>query len=258
MTKNNSAPKGPPLLVTMTKEPFQPVRLYYRIPSRTAVISKLRGLECMVEEPRERCWQWLYYGEAKSVRFAMGGYDDVPAERQPIVLGRIRFPKHGGMTLQTNSTDRAVQAARFFAARLGPRVVASRCRVVNRYFTADQGTPEQLMNYLDREVTVVDPRDAEAAMEEDFEGVSSMADFERVAAQRMERMLAEGKDVPLVEDYPLAPEEETPDFQHLATGLGFRFHRAYEHWQGNTHLTLTAIIMRTVQAQMGKQGGFSG
>lgn len=57
-----------PLLVTMTKEPFQPVRLYYRIPSRPAVISKLRGLECMAEDPVERCWQWLYHGETKALR----------------------------------------------------------------------------------------------------------------------------------------------------------------------------------------------
>jgi hypothetical protein len=31
-----------PLLVTMTKEPFQPVRLYYRIPSRPTVLAQCR------------------------------------------------------------------------------------------------------------------------------------------------------------------------------------------------------------------------
>ena len=48
-------------------------------------------------------------------------------------------------------------------------------------------------------------------------------------------------------DFPLAPEEETPDFQHLAMGLQLRFMRAVEHWRGNTDLTLTAIIMRAVE-----------
>jgi hypothetical protein len=60
----------------------------------------------------------------------------------------------------------------------------------------------------------------------------------------------------LVEEFRLAPEEETPDFQHLAMTLNLRFVRAFEHWRGNTHLTLPAIIMRTVQEQMGAQGGF--
>lgn len=103
------------------------------------------------------------------------------------------------------------------------------------------------MRNLDRDVTVVDPRDAETEMVEDFKGIRSMEDLERVAANRMEKRLQEGEDVPLVEDFPLAPEEETLDFQHLAMTLNLRFVRAYEHWCGNTHLTLSAIIMRTFQ-----------
>ena len=59
----------------------------------------------------------------------------------------------------------------------------------------------------------------------------------------------------MVEDFPLAPEEETPDFEHLATGLQFRFLRALEHWRGNTHLTLTAIIVRTLEQGMRDRGG---
>jgi hypothetical protein len=117
-----------PLLVTMTKEPFQPARLYYRIPPRPIVLAQLRKLECMAEDPVKRCWQWLYHGETKPLTFAYAGYDDVPKGRQPIVLGRIRFPKSGGMTLQTNSVERAVQAAKFVASHLGSKVVATRCR----------------------------------------------------------------------------------------------------------------------------------
>jgi hypothetical protein len=59
----------------------------------------------------------------------------------------------------------------------------------------------------------------------------------------------------MVEDFPLDPEAETPDFQHLATTLRLRFARAVEHWRGNTHLTLAAIILRMVQQNM--QGGGS-
>jgi hypothetical protein len=129
-------------------------------------------------------------------------------------------------------------------------VVAVRCRVVNRCFAADEGAPEDLMKHLDRDVTVIDPRAAEVELEEDFKWVRSMEDAERAAAERLEKQLESGADVPLVEDFPLAPQEETRDFQHLAMTLILRFMRAYEHWRGNTHLTLTAIVMRTVQEQM--------
>jgi hypothetical protein len=70
-------------------------------------------------------------------------------------------------------------------------------------------------------------------------------------------VLRSGQDVPVVEDFPLAPEEETPDFQHLANTLQFRLLRALEHWKGNTHLTLTAIIVRTVNAGLQAGSGSS-
>jgi hypothetical protein len=51
----------------------------------------------------------------------------------------------------------------------------------------------------------------------------------------------------LIEDFPLATEEEIPDFKHLMITLQLRLIRAMEHWRGNTDLTLTALIMRAVE-----------
>ncbi len=168
-------------------------------------------------------------------------------------LGRIRLPKKsGGMTIQTHSIERAVAAAAFFRPHLGPEVVAIRCRVVNRLFAAHEGDAEDLMKALDQNVTVIDPRVAEAAFDRDFAGVRTMGDAERVAAERLRRRLTSKDDVPTVEDFPLAPEEETPEFRDLANALRFRVIRAFEHWNGNTDLTLTAIIVRTVQQELGR------
>lgn len=254
-TENKPMPTGPAkdrhLLVTMTNEPFQPVRLYYHVAlDRALVLQKLAGLRCVVEAPSERCWQWLFHAEAASLRFPGGGYDDVPENKRPIVLGRVRFPEPGTMTLETNSLERAIAGARFFAPRLGPAVVAMRCRLVNRCFAAHEGQPDQLMTTLDQNVTVIDPRVAEAALERRFAGVRSTRDAERAAAESVQQRLERKDDVPMVEDFPLAPEEETPDFTHLATGLQFRLVRAVEHWRGNTDLTLAAIIVRTVEQSM--------
>jgi len=251
-TPGGTAP-GRGLLVTSTREPFQPTRLYYSIPDRSYVTHRLRPLRCVVEDPAERCWQWLYAAESSSLTIS-AGYDAVPADRRPIVLGRIRFPKKGGgMTIQTGSIERAVAAAAFFRPHLGPEVVAIRCRVVNRLFAADEGDADDLMKALDQNVTVVNPREAEAAFERVFAGVRSVEDAERAAAESLRRRLASKQDVPLVEDFPLAPEEETPEFRDLATALRFRALRAFEHWNGNTDLTLTAIIVRTVAQGMGRE-----
>lgn len=61
------------------------------------------------------------------------------------------------------------------------------------------------------------------------------------AAERRKR------DVPLVEDFPLWPEEETADFRDLTMMLQLRTLRAYEHWNGQTHLTLADVIHIVVE-----------
>jgi len=231
--------------MTLTNEPFQPVRLYYSIPDRASVSRRLSPLECLVEVPEERCWQWQFHAEAASLEFG-GGYEDVPKERRPIILGRIRFPSDSSMILQTNSIARTIGAARFFAPYLGPECTAMRCRLANRLFAAEEGRLEELMKTLDQNVTVIDPRGAEAAFTRDYKDVRTKEDFERIAAESLERRLKSKEDVPLIEDLPLAPEEETPDFRHLAFTLQLRLIRAMEHWRGNTDLTLAALIVRTV------------
>jgi hypothetical protein len=57
--------------------------------------------------------------------------------------------------------------------------------------------------------------------------------------------------------FPLAPEEETPEFRDLETTLQLRVVRAPEHWKGNTHLTLTDI-MRMVEEGMRKRRAGAG
>ncbi len=234
------------LLMTLTNEPFQPVRLYYSIPDRDSVCRRLRILECLAEVPEERCWQWLFHAEAASLRFG-GGYEDVPQERRPIILGRICFPIESRMILQTNSIARAIGAARFFAHYLGPECTAMRCRLANRLFAAEEGRLEKLIKILDQNVTVIDPRGAEGAFTCEYKDARTKEDFERIAAESLERRLKNKEDIPLIEDLPLAPEEETPDFRHLAFTLQLRLIRAMEHWQGNTDLTLAALIARTVK-----------
>ena len=70
----------------------------------------------------------------------------------------------------------------------------------------------------------------------------------------MERILKSKEDIPLVEDFPLVPEEETPEFRELGVTLHLRGVRALEHWRGNTHLTLAAIIVRSVKESMRSSG----
>jgi len=241
-------PQRPPLLATTTNEPFQPGRLYFAVPDASAVKAKLKRIACVQEVPATDCREWLFVKEAAGLCFP-GTCGDVPKPMRPIVLGRIRFPGATAMTLQTNSFSRALEGARFFGARLGKLAVALRVRVINLCFAASEGDLQTLASMLDRDVVVVDPREAKLVIEWMARKAPSRAE----ALQRFIQGDFLGEDVPMVEDLPLYPEEETPDFQELGTVLALRAARAMEHWNGHTEVTIGSLLRLAVaQGNRGK------
>lgn len=153
----------PRLLVTSTREPFQPARLYFAVPSKAVVTNVFAKLACMEQESGGRAWSWLYQGEAKAPTFGVP-YAQVPAEAQPIVLGRFKFPDKRRMVLEVRSFPRAYEAAKFFGPVLGAEVIAERTRVINRWFQGGEveNGLDRLDRLLDANVTVIDPLKTEA------------------------------------------------------------------------------------------------
>lgn len=248
MTATASTLPARQLLMTMTGEPLQPVRLYYSVPNKVALTRLLMGLRCMAEGENGG-WLWHYEAEAAVLKFARAR-EDLPQEVHPIILGCFRFPSKDKAVLEVRSYDRAIEAAKFFGPMFGPKVVLRRLRVLNRFLDALENAHglDRIDKLLDQNVVRIDPAEAEAAIE------AAMAKG-RTPEEKLQAYMAYGqerrkKDVPLVEDFPLAPEEETEDFQHLAATLRFRSIRCFEHWKGNTHLTLADVIHLVVE-----QGG---
>lgn len=194
--------------------------------------------------PRE---VWWHRKEAARLDFSVFA-DHAQPSAEPVILGIIDLPATGGMQITVRSFHRAVLAARFFGRRLGDRVTLVRLRVLNRLLTAADIScgVESVDDLLDHDVTVVDPRAVEAEQAWDDAvarrrpvGVRSLAAVESIAEELMNREVA---DVPMVEDLPLHPEEETPSYSHLETTLHLRLVRALEHSRGRTDVTLRRII----------------
>jgi len=235
------------LLTTVTGEPLQPIRLYFSVTNKAAVLRTLRALRCIDDDPRGRRLVWFYQHEVAALTFGARGRADLPAEVHPVVIGELRFPEPDRLVLAVRSAERAIEGARFFKDILGASVSLVRARVVNRWFEASEvvGGPEPLDKMLDADVTRVDPKDAEDAFERAMAGTRTPEEKQRaLAAHAAERRR---RDVPLVEDFPLHPEEETPDLRDLRLTLQLRSMRAYEHWRGNRHLTLADIIYSLIE-----------
>jgi hypothetical protein len=245
MTATASTVPARQLLATMTGEPLQPVRLYYSVPNTIAVTRVLMGLRCMAET-ETGAWLWHYEAEAAALKFARAR-EDLPAEVHPIILGCFRFPSQDKVVLEVRSYDRAIDAAKFFGSMFGPKVVLRRLRVLNRFLDASENAHglDRIDKLLDHNVTKIDPAEAEATIEAAM--AKGRTPEEKLRAYMAHAEERRTKDVPLVEDFPLAPEEETEDFQHLAATLRFRSIRCFEHWKGNTHITLADVIHLVVE-----------
>lgn len=239
---------------TTTGEPMQPVRLYYTLaPARRAAVERtLHSLRCVGRALMGARWGWWHRNEAARLDFSAFAATARPSP-DPVVLATIDLPRAGGMEVTVRSYHRAVLAARFFGRRLGGRVTLSRLRVLNRFLSADDlsAGPDAVDDLLDDDVTVVDPRAAAASWAEALvrlgtRGVGAPADVEALADELAARSES---DVPMVEDFPLCPEEESPDFVSLKLALDLRFLRALAHSRGRTDVTLRSLILDAVARQ---------
>jgi hypothetical protein len=164
------------------------------------------------------------------------------------------------MTLQVRSHARAKAIAKLIRGPLGPEVQLVRCRVVNRLFAAEEQTGEvgELDRWLDRDVVKRDPpKEDPSWVAEAARAVAGRADkveaLEEFFAKERARPDRPRTDVPLVEDFPMWPEDETDDMADLARTLDFRFVRAMRRWQGED-VTLRDVIEQVVD-QLHSGGG---
>jgi len=73
---------GKQLLMTMTGEIHQPVRLYYQVFDQAAVLKTFAKLRCLDEDQDNHRWVWLYHGEAKKLKFHTS-YAAIPRNMRP-------------------------------------------------------------------------------------------------------------------------------------------------------------------------------
>jgi len=240
----SAAPREP--LRTSTGEPFQPVRLYYDIPSKSYAAKRLKQLRCVVKDGA--CWVWLYQDEATSLTFDRS-YATLSRELHPILIGRIRVPRPTSMVVELRSAPRAIEGARFFQAALGPDVVLRRLRVINRFFDVSELSAglARLDKILDQDVTVIDPRVTEQEMQAALASSRTQDDKIDAYVRYMESKRAD--DIPLVEDFPLPGEEEISDFRDLGLPLRMRMLRALDHFQGGRR-TLREVMEKHLAAAL--------
>ena len=232
---------GKPLLMTMTGEIHQPVRLYYQVFDQAAVLKTFANLRCLDEDQDNHRWVWLYHGEAKKLKFHTS-YSAIPRKMRPIVLGAFRFTSAQDMTLDVRSCERATQAVVFFDRYLQRSIThVTHAALVNRLFPATtDGLPALEDLFAPDKIT---ERDGEKVLLRAAESLKTIQDPQ----QRMDMAFAlmaqpSHEQLPEVEKFPV--HFYADGILSLENALRLRQIVAFEHWRGHTACTLGEVIQK--------------
>jgi len=229
------------LLMTMTGEIHQPVRLYYQVFDQAAVLKVLAKLRCLDEDRDQERWVWLYDGKAKKLKFHTS-YSAIPRKMRPIVLGAFRFTSAEDLSLDVRSWERATQAVVFFDRYLKRSIArVTHAAIVNRLFAyTTGGLPELEGFFAPEKVTKID---GEAMLLRAAESLKTIQDPGQRMAMAFAMMEQQAKEpLPDVEKFPVHFYED--GITSLENALRLRQIVAFEHWQGHTEYTLDDIIRK--------------
>src|SRR4029453_12576476 len=230
---------GEQLLMTMTGEIHQPVRLYYQVFDQAAVLKTFAKLRCLDDDQDNQRWVWLYHGEAKKLKFHTS-YATIPRKMRPIVLGSFRFPSAQDLTLDVRSWERATHAVVFFDRYLKRSIArVTHAAIVNRLFpyTTD-GLPA--LEGLFAQITTID---GEAILRSMAASVQSIQDPAQRVDKRFRVMEHQSHaQLPAVERFPVHFYED--GIVSLENALRLRQIVAFEHWRGHITCTLGEVIQK--------------
>ena len=230
-----------PLLMTMTGEMHQPVRLYYEVYDQAAVLKTFAKLRCLDEDQDNQRWLWLYHGEAKKLKFHTS-YSAIPRKMRPIILGVFRFSSAQDMTLDVRSCERATHAVVFFDRYLARSIArVTHAAIVNHLFPATtDGLPALEALFAPAQVTEID---GEAVLRRIAASLQTIQDPQQRLDRAFTLMEQQSHErLPEVEKLPVHYYAE--GIRSFETTLRLRQIVAFEHWRGNTACTLGEVIQK--------------
>ena len=235
------------LITTHTGEPSQPVRIYYHVVKPKTVERIFEKLRCVYfEKPLQR-WRWIYEHEAKKLRFERA-YSKIPKEAKPVVIGEFFWRSNQELLLEVRSFERAIQALEFFEKRINPRVaIATKLRVVNRFFTAEEPQVAELLESpYDRffdgdEVYIPDPLEFSKEVVQIQQSQNSIDQSSPPWLQYLENKFKE--QLPEIEEIPLdVYRDKKLDSTRLQMALAFKTIEANQHFEGNESFSQYDLI----------------
>jgi hypothetical protein len=234
-----------PFLLTMTEEPYQPVRIYYQVFQKNAVIGRFKRLRCIDLDEKKNRWVWLYEEEAKNIKFTKS-YKDIPKEYRPIVLGSFTWKGDTELRLDVRSFERVVAAIQFFDQKINRRLAkVTKIKIVNKLFSTSLNIDEMSThhNIFFEQREAVNPRDRMKELKEIESQHEDPEEGREAGFSYLQRQLEEPS--PEVEELETNFYED--GIQSLSMLLQMRQIEAMEHWQGNKSFSPFDIVKTIIE-----------
>ena len=218
------------LIMNMTGDIFQPIRLYYRIHNMEMMSRIFRAMSCMNFDHDNNRWIWLYDGEAKSLKFKTP-YSSIPKERRPIILGSFYSDGNNEMRLDIGSIERATTAVVFFDKRISRAVAEIAYFAIYNKLLPQTELPG---SNFDKLFAGVKTEEIEAKQAAEIERVATMVKSGRLLDMLQERHFE------LVESFPV--NFYSDGIGSFEGWLQMRQAVALKRWQGNKDFTITDLL----------------
>jgi hypothetical protein len=219
------------IIKTMTGEIFLPIRLYYKLHSKSGLQARFSNLRCMNYDRAGDRWVWLYDGEAKNLKLSVP-YSSIPPDKRPIILGSFYSRVDDQMYLDVGSVERAIKAIEFFDKRI-KRVVAE-VEYVTIYNKVCSTMDEHPGYCFDKLFSDVHTADIDLAVE------AKLADAMKSIEEGRVGEMMDAKNFELVEAFPAHYYED--GIGHVEASLKARQTVAVARWSGQADYCLTHLI----------------
>lgn len=237
--------QGKALALTVTGEIYQPVRIYYEVHQKNAVLGRFKRLRCIeFDEPRNR-WVWLYRDEAKNIEFA-NSYRDISKELRPIVLGSFSWEGDQELRLDVRSIERVIKAILFFDNKINQRIAKlTTLKIVNKLFSSPLSLEEMMEHHslFFEQYSAVNPKDEILQMKQISSQIQDQRERREAAWSYLNKQMK--KSLPEVEELEAHFYED--GIKSLELALKVRQVEAFEHWKGNKNFSQFDIVQKMLK-----------
>jgi len=242
------------LVMTLTDELFQPMRLYYIVHDKEKLKSLLKNLKCVEYDENLKDWVIYYADEAAKIKLKVPP-SKVPKQARPLVIATIYIDNEHAMLIDIRSIERASKLIEFIDKYIPKAVVQiTHAAIYNQLISSLKDAPKSAIDvdydviFSQKNTTTKDPE----KYAKELKAFAAKNKKERIQALIKRNEGESKKQLPKVEKFPVHYYEEGIDSFNVTCRM--RQVIATQHYLGNEDFSFYDLVHKMVHQTPEIQG----